>query len=81
MKGKKMVPETYVIFKPQTQLTAREDFVNAGIEVLKALVTKSSVYWDITPCRICGSHGGGYEEFYLLGYNAVYDLRFSQQWL
>jgi hypothetical protein len=21
--------------------------------------------------KICGSHGGGYEEFYLLGYDAV----------
>jgi hypothetical protein len=32
---------------------------------------KSSIFWDITACRIWGSHGGGYEEFYLLGYNAV----------
>jgi hypothetical protein len=24
-----------------------------------------------TRCRIWGSHSGGYEEFYLLGYNAV----------
>jgi hypothetical protein len=22
-------------------------------------------------CRICGSHSAGYEEYYLLGYNAV----------
>jgi hypothetical protein len=27
---------------------------------------KSSIFWDIMPCRIWGSHSGGYEEFYLL---------------
>jgi hypothetical protein len=30
---------------------------------------KSSIFWDITQCRMCGSHSGGYEEFYLLAYN------------
>jgi hypothetical protein len=26
----------------------------------------------IRVCRIWGSHSGGYEEFYILGYNVVY---------
>jgi hypothetical protein len=46
-------------------------FCPIGFEVLTAVVMKSSVFWDITPCRILGSYSGGYEEFYLLGYNAV----------
>jgi hypothetical protein len=32
---------------------------------------KSSIFWDITPHRIWGSHRSGYKEFYLLGYNTV----------
>jgi hypothetical protein len=32
---------------------------------------KSSIFWDITSWRIWGSHCGGYEEFYLLGYNTM----------
>jgi hypothetical protein len=35
------------------------------------VIVKGSIFWDITPCRIWGSHCGGYEDFYLLGYNAV----------
>jgi hypothetical protein len=35
---------------------------------------KSSVFWDITPYRIRGSHSGGYEELYLLGYKAVWPV-------
>jgi hypothetical protein len=32
------------------------------------------VYPDISLSRIRGSQSGGYEEFYLLGYNAVYSV-------
>jgi hypothetical protein len=32
---------------------------------------KSSIFWDIALCRIWGSHSGGYEEFYLLGYDTM----------
>jgi hypothetical protein len=42
-----------------------------GSEVFTAVVMKSSIFWDITPCRIWGFHSGDYEEFYLLGYNVV----------
>jgi hypothetical protein len=44
---------------------------NVESEVLTAVVMKSSIFWDITLCRMGGSHSRGYEEFYLLGYNAV----------
>jgi hypothetical protein len=33
---------------------------------------KGSIFWDIIQCRIWGSHSGGYEEFYLLRFNAVW---------
>jgi hypothetical protein len=33
------------------------------------MVMKSSIFWNITTCRIWGSHTNGYEEFYLLGWN------------
>jgi hypothetical protein len=46
-------------------------YINVGSEVLKTVVMKGSIFWDITPCRIWGSQNGRYEEFYLLGYNAV----------
>jgi hypothetical protein len=47
--------------------------MSAGSEVLTAVVMKSIIFWDITPCRIGGPHTGGYgyKEYYLLGYNAV----------
>jgi hypothetical protein len=32
---------------------------------------KASITNSDNTCRIGGSHSGGYEEYYLLGYNAV----------
>jgi hypothetical protein len=39
--------------------------------VLTAVIMKSSMLWDITPCRIWGSHSGDYEKFYAVRNNAV----------
>jgi hypothetical protein len=48
-----------------------------GSEVLTVVVMKSSIFWDITPCRIWGSHSCGYEEFYLLGYDAMQSVDYT----
>jgi hypothetical protein len=41
------------------------------------VVMKTSIFWDITPCsvlkdnRCFGGRSGGYEDFYILGCNAL----------